>query len=99
MVRSFFRNAAFCSATVISRSSLVERSAFWRRAISIIRSYISSPTHLRAYWHHCTQLSASLYATNPHLSQVTWVSVEKISMVLSHTGQVFSRIVGVRGFP
>ena len=30
---------------------------------------------------------------------VTWVSVENISMVLPHTGQVFSRMVGVRGFP
>ena len=27
------------------------------------------------------------------------IHVENISMVLPHTGQVFSRMVGVRGFP
>ena len=67
--------------------------------MAIICSYIASPTHWRAYLHHCTQLSVSLYTTKPQCSHTACVSQVNSSISLPHCGQTFSKISGVRGFP
>ena len=69
--------------------------------MAIICSYIASPTHWRAYLHHCTQLSRvvidhsrAVLASSACVSQVN-----SRSRFRRTAGRPFSKISGVRGFP